>query len=180
MQTLWRHQSIICRRLMEGWTAQEPPMETPWSRHGQEPCQGSPSILLFELRVCITFARAKPWRVPPLMGPFHGATLANPEGLCSPDLVTSVGSKPLGAPALLKRQLLLCEVDAMEAIRDPHRYLGPCNRLLVKRPGIVDRQPCLAFDGVVHVQDQISSILCKFTCRVHASAIAFAVCNAEH
>ncbi len=36
---------------------------TPWSRHGQRPCQGSPGILLSELVLCITLPGVGPGKI---------------------------------------------------------------------------------------------------------------------
>ncbi len=63
---------------------------TPWSRQSQRPHQGSPSILVFELVLCITLPGLALARST-TAGPFHGEIPGvNPQGLSSPD--TAPGS----------------------------------------------------------------------------------------
>ncbi len=68
----------------QGCTAPAKPTGmAPWSRHGQRSCQGSPGILLFEVVLCITLPGVAPGKFT-IARPFHGVTLANPQGLSSP------------------------------------------------------------------------------------------------
>ncbi len=49
---------------MQHWTTSAKTMgRTPWSRHSQRPCQGSPSILLFELVLCIALPGVDPGKI---------------------------------------------------------------------------------------------------------------------
>ncbi len=55
---------VELEHLVQGWTAPAKPTGmTPWSRHGQRPCRGSPGILLFELVLCIALPGAGPGKI---------------------------------------------------------------------------------------------------------------------
>ncbi len=80
------HESVY----LQGWTA--PAKATgmpPCSRQGQRLRQGSPSILLFELVLCMTLPEVGPAAFT-IAGPFHGVILASPQGLSSPGAIVEI------------------------------------------------------------------------------------------